>query len=284
MSHYDGPGGAVAWSTEEAGSRWTRSIPGLDGSLTAVERSGEETKPVLQLHDLEGDIVGEAADNENETKLLKTYNSTEFGVPSGKAPPPKYAWLGAAGVAGELSSGVITQDGVTYVPQTGRPLQSEGLALLAIGNATTPFTRPVEEWVGSKAGEGAAREIAKAEQERVEREQANQPPGETPSPWSEGPGGFAPYGGEEALAGECAGGGACTASYTTCALHWLFGEPEGGVLAEAVGVRCTGTVSTMRYEACFWSWLDHGSDENNKNYHQFSCRKGNKSNKAKGAD
>ncbi len=125
---------------------------------------------MLQLHDLQGNIVAEASDNEVETKLLKTYNSTEFGVPSGKGAPPKYSWLGAEGVARELPSGVITQDGITYVPQTGRPLQTEGVALIAIGNSATLFTRPVEAWVGAQAGEGAARELAKAEQERAERE------------------------------------------------------------------------------------------------------------------
>jgi streptogramin lyase len=222
VSHYDGSGGALAWTSEEAGKKWTRNIPGIGGALTAIEHSGEETKPVLQLHDLQGNIVAEAAISETETKLLKTYNSTEFGVPNGKEPPPKYSWLGAAGVASELPSGVITQDGVSYVPQTGRPLQTEGVALLAISSSATPFARPVEAWVGSKAGEGAARELAKAEQEQQERERANQPPGVIPSGnpgwWCggeygpcEGEGGG---GGEEGGSGggECSGINACAAS------------------------------------------------------------------------
>jgi hypothetical protein len=32
---------------------------------------------VLLLHDLSGNVVGEAALSETETKLLKSYNSTE---------------------------------------------------------------------------------------------------------------------------------------------------------------------------------------------------------------
>jgi YD repeat-containing protein len=185
VSHYDGPGGALAWKGEGSGEteKWTRNIPGIDGTLSAGQKGeGKTGQPaVLLLHDLKGNVVGEAALSETETKLLKTYNSTEFGVPNSKEAPPTYAWLGAAGVAGELPSGVITQDGLTYVPQTGRPLQTEGVALPAPGNAAAAFTRPIEEWVGSQAGEGAARELSKAEQERQEREVATPPPGVLPS-------------------------------------------------------------------------------------------------------
>lgn len=63
-----------------------------------------------------------------ETKLLSTYNSTEFGVPT-TGSPPKYSWLGADGVASELTStGVITQSGSSYVPELGRPLQTGSIA------------------------------------------------------------------------------------------------------------------------------------------------------------
>jgi hypothetical protein len=66
----------------------------------------------LQLHDLQGDIVGEASDNDAETKLLTTYNSTEFGVPPGAAPNDTYIspyvstvpqadWEGSAAYAAE---------------------------------------------------------------------------------------------------------------------------------------------------------------------------------------
>jgi hypothetical protein len=113
VSHYDGDSGALAWTSEDAGEtqKWTRNIPGIDGSLCATQKGEGSTggAVVVLLHDLSGNVVGEAALSETETKLLKSYNSTEFGVPSGKEAPPKYAWLGAAGVAGELSSGVVTR-------------------------------------------------------------------------------------------------------------------------------------------------------------------------------
>ncbi len=127
ISHYAGPGAAVTWTSEGA-EKWTRSIPGIDGSLSAVETSS--TAPVLQLHDLQGNIVGTASLSESETKLLSTYDSTEFGVPQPGTTPPKYAWLGAGGVASEpaFESGVSTQSGATYVPLIGRALQTEPIA------------------------------------------------------------------------------------------------------------------------------------------------------------
>jgi hypothetical protein len=81
--------------------------------------------PVLQLHDLEGDVVATAAVSETETKLLTTYNPTEFGVPVNGTPPTKYSWLGASGYTPEQSSGAANPGGGSYVPQLGRPLQTE---------------------------------------------------------------------------------------------------------------------------------------------------------------
>jgi streptogramin lyase len=242
VSHYDAAGGAVAWTGEGSGEteKWTRSIPGIDGALAATEKGEGKTSGtiVLLLHDLKGDVVGEAALSEAETKLLKSYNSTEFGVPSGKEAPPKYAWLGAAGVSGELPSGVITQDGVTYVPQTGLALQTEGVALPAPENAASPFTRAFEAWVGSKAGEGAARELSAAEQERQEREIANEPPGAIPSP--EGGGGEEVGGGGEGGGrgggGGCSGTHACAASVhhsRSCQAQVYVGEENGWVWSRA---------------------------------------------------
>jgi hypothetical protein len=189
---------------------------GMKSSATQKGEGKTGGAIVLLLHDLKGNVVGEAALSETETKLLKTYNSIEFGVPNGKEAPPKYAWLGAAGVAGELPSGVITQDGVTYVPQTGRPLQTEGVPLPAPENASTPFVRPVEAWIGITAEEGGARELAAAEQERRSREVAEQPPGAvpfTPPSWWCG-GEYGPCEGEESGGGGggCSGMNACAAS------------------------------------------------------------------------
>lgn len=126
ISHYADTGEALTWTTEGA-SLWTRNIPGIDGTLCATQTSGEA--PLLQLHDLQGNIVATASLNESETKLLSTYNSTEFGVPQSGGSTPKYSWLGASGLKSELpSSGVVTTGEASYVPQIGRALQSEPVA------------------------------------------------------------------------------------------------------------------------------------------------------------
>jgi hypothetical protein len=186
VSHYDASGGAIAWTGEGSGEKekWSRNIPGIGGALTATQKGEGKTggAVVLLLHDLKGDVVAEAALSETETKLLKSYNSTEFGVPNGKEAPPKYAWLGAVGVAGELPSGVITQDGLSYVPQTGRPLQTGGVRLPAPENAATPFVTSIEAWVAEVAAAAGAQQVALAEEERKKREEANKPPGLIPSP------------------------------------------------------------------------------------------------------
>jgi hypothetical protein len=122
LSHYTGSASAPTW-TSEGTEKWSRNIPGIDGSLCATQTSS--SAPVLQLHDLQGNIVATAALSETETKLVSTYNSTEFGVPSEGKAPPKYAWLGASGVASETAfgTGVTTQAGASYVPQVARDLQ-----------------------------------------------------------------------------------------------------------------------------------------------------------------
>jgi YD repeat-containing protein len=121
ISHYADGSEALMW-TSEGSEKWTRNIPGIDGELDATQKSGQA--PVLQLHDLEGNIVGTAAFSETETNLLSTYNSTEYGVPTTGSPPP-YSWLGAEGVESGLpSSGVSTQGGASYVPEIGRTLQT----------------------------------------------------------------------------------------------------------------------------------------------------------------
>jgi YD repeat-containing protein len=130
VSHYAAPGEARTWMCEDDGKgeceegrvpHSTRQIPGLGGSLAAVQTNGET--PVLQLADLNGNIVATASDNETETKLVSTHNVTEFGVPLGKA--PRYSWAGADGEQSELGTGVITSAGATYVPQLAETLQTE---------------------------------------------------------------------------------------------------------------------------------------------------------------
>jgi hypothetical protein len=159
IAHYDGAGDAVAW-TSEGVEKSTRNIPGIDGTLAAVQTGGGT--PVLQLHDLEGNVTATAALSPSETKLLSTYNSTEFGVPNKEKAPPKYAWLGASDIASSLSSGVVTYGATSYVPQIGRALQSEtveapGIAPNGTG-AGAAYVSQEEPWMF----QGAAAEAAEA--------------------------------------------------------------------------------------------------------------------------
>jgi hypothetical protein len=217
-----------------------------------LRRMRTET-PILQLHDLQGNVIATVRDNENETELLTKYNSTEFGVPTGKEPPPKYAWLGAAGVAGELPSGVITQDGVTYVPIIGRPLQTEGIPLPLPENAATPLSRPFEAWVGSKAGEGAARELDIANEERKKREEANKPPGAIP----------VPVGGEEGGVEE-EGGGGCSGMNACAAAHHSGFIDEGETGNDGYGCNVWGSWGSGEFldgEISGWGhWECHSGD------------------------
>ncbi len=123
ISHYAAPGEVVTWTSEGA-EKWSRNIPGIGGALQATEASTNVI--TLQLSDLQGNIVATAADNETETKLLTTYNSTEYGVPTEGKTPPKYAWLGASGLTTETAfgTGIATEGGASYVPQVARDLQT----------------------------------------------------------------------------------------------------------------------------------------------------------------
>jgi hypothetical protein len=165
------------------------------------------------LHDLQGDVVGTAALSETETKLLTKYNSTEFGVPVNGTPPTKYSWLGAAGIASGSPSGLVTQDGTTYVPQTGRPLDTQGTRVPAPENAAAAYAITLAPWVieGTAA---VAQQLTNAEQAQKALEAANKPAGETPfippSWWCGGE--YGPCEGESGGGGGCFGGNACAAS------------------------------------------------------------------------
>ena len=179
INHYNAGGQAIAWSCEgtetaetcEAGGKWTRDIPGIDGTLTASQQGGSaggET-PILQLHDLQGNVVATIRDKTGETKLESTYNSTEFGVPNGGKEPPKLAWLGAGGIERSLASGVITEGATSYVPQIDRALQTEEVAPpgLPEGSGAGPaYILQEEPWVL----QGATREANEAPGLEAERE------------------------------------------------------------------------------------------------------------------
>ena len=126
---------------------------------------------MLQLHDLQGDIVATASVSEGETKLLSTYNSTEFGVPNEGKTPPKYAWLGATGMSTETSfgSGVATQSGASYVPQVARDLQTAPVVPPGAspnGTPGTQYTATVSPESLKSAEEEATQLWQRAEAER----------------------------------------------------------------------------------------------------------------------
>jgi YD repeat-containing protein len=156
IDHYGGGGEALTWKDEGA-EKYTRLIPGIDSSLAGVQTNGGT--PVLQLHDLQGNVVGTAALSETETKLLSTYNSTEFGVQVNGLPPTKYSWLGAEAVSSELSSGTLVMGTVAYVPQIGRNLQTQPVVPpgMAINGAEgVPYIAQASGW-SIQAGENQAK-------------------------------------------------------------------------------------------------------------------------------
>lgn len=166
MSHYSGAGEVPSWTSEGVG-KWSRIIIGIDGSLTAIQKNGEA--PVLQIHDLQGDIVGTAAAGESNTELFSTYNSTEFGVPTNNK-PPRYSWLGAGGVTSELPSGVSTQGGLSYAPQVARALQIEdpvppGAAPGGAGSSA-PYITSLSSWTKESGNEAATNTVMEAIAER----------------------------------------------------------------------------------------------------------------------
>jgi DNA-binding beta-propeller fold protein YncE len=192
VSHYAGLGGALTW-TSEGTEKWTRNIPGIDGSLAAIQESSGGI--VLEIHDLQGDIVGKAALNETEAKLLSTYNSTEFGVPTTSS-PPEYSWLGADGVASELtSSGVSTQNGSSYVPEIGRALQTGAVVspgsfpngAAGVGVINAPYLgASTGQLIGIAIQENAEREEAKKQEAEEIAELTGPVASEAPEPEEEG--------------------------------------------------------------------------------------------------
>ncbi len=231
VTHYDGPGNALSW-TSESTEKWTRNIPGIGGEVAATQTNAGT--PVLQLHDLNGNIVATAALSETETKLLSTYNSTEFGVPTTSS-PPKYSWLGADGIASELPSGDIAQDGNTYIPLTGLPLQTRPVELPLPINTVTPFTDAAPAWVGEQAGLSGAEEIAAYNDARKALEQA-----------ANGVGG----GTEEIDPGKCVAVGGLGQTE----------ELKGHELAPYANFHCSGNGYGVRIEMCTESlgYFDNG--------------------------
>ncbi len=242
ISHYAAPGEAVAWSSEGT-DEWTRNIPGIDGMLDATQHNG--ATPTILLHDLQGNVVATAEDNsEKETKLLSTYRSTEFGVPT-SSHPPKYSWLGGVGVANELEipSGVIAEDGVAYVPILARPLQTQ--LVQPPHNVAEEYVNLTTPWAGEAAADEAAERTLERQEARRALEEASGPPGSGPE---SGGGGYLEASG--VAEGDCGGGEACASSNVGCEVHLRYGEPYGNELLAVGEYDCNQDVAHAKLEVC----------------------------------
>jgi RHS repeat-associated protein len=181
-----GPNSSPAWTVNTSGE-WTRNIPGINGSLAAVQNNGET--PVLQLTNLHGDIIATAYLSETATGLASTADTSEFGVPTTSL-PPKYSWLGADEIPTELSSGAIDMGARSYIPQLGRFLQPDPQPDGSANAYTYTFGDPVNtsdpsgeytigeheeawtnEYVGQRAATAAA-EVRRAAEEAAARKAA----------------------------------------------------------------------------------------------------------------
>ena len=269
ISHYSGEGETLSWATE-AGEKWTRNVPGIDGSLTAVQANG--TAPVLQLHDLQGNIVATAASSESETKLLSTYNSTEFGVPQPGTTPPKYAWLGADGLATELSSGAATSGGASYVPQVARNLQTAPAVPAGAfpnGQGTgSPYESQIAGWFTALSAEESAATLAeyaaaqealrrKAEQEARETAERIRAEESAPRPTEGGAEEAGEEGGEEGIGISVHGAGTATVAdvgppVISCSVAAWSPVPEGryGVYYFSGDLICDGLPARTKLKVC----------------------------------
>lgn len=189
IDHYAGPGEALSWK-DEGESHYTRLVPGIGGSMAATEHNGQEA--ILQLHDLKGNIVAEAHLSETATELTSTYNSSEFGVPT-TSKPPEYTWLGASGISSGLpTTGIITTGQGSYVPEIGRPLQTEPAIPPVFPSGLVPASAGESAYLQAEGG--ALKGIAmqqEIEEQTAKRQQAEeqaslaQCPASTCGPWPE---------------------------------------------------------------------------------------------------
>jgi RHS repeat-associated protein len=148
VSHYAGPQSAPAW-TANTSSETTRNIPGIGGTLAAVQNNSES--PVLQLANLHGDLIATAYLSETATELASKTDTSEFGVPTTSL-PAKYSWLGAMEIPTELPSGVIAMGARSYVPQIARFLQPDPVQ----GGSANAYTYTFGDPVNSSDPSGAS--------------------------------------------------------------------------------------------------------------------------------
>lgn len=117
--HYAGGSDSPAW-IEMGEEEWTRSIPGLGGSLGAIYDSASD-ETIFQLSNMHGDVVATASEDIEATELLSTQSFDEYGNPKQKLEPDlKFGWVGAKQRRTELPSGVVQMGVRSYVPAMGR--------------------------------------------------------------------------------------------------------------------------------------------------------------------
>lgn len=224
IAHYPGPGGSVpSWTYNQTAASWTRNIASF-GGLAATEESGKQA--VLQLRDLQGNIIGTASLSETTGKLLTVERTTEYGVPISEKPVDKYNWLGASGLTPSLASGSIVQDGNTYIPQLGAPLQTQTTPEPATVNTVAPFTITVTPFTPAAYIEAQSK-----------TKETGTPNGNVPEP-----------------EGESGVGGDPVAhianSVTKCRLWIRFGEAHPSFMLAVGGFKCTRAVPAFELQVC----------------------------------
>ncbi len=248
ISHYAAGGSNTSWTVNEATGTWTRQITGI-GGLVASQEDGHEA--VLQLSDLQGNIIGTASLSATATKLLTTERTTEFGVPSNSKPIDKYNWLGAAGVTTALANGTIAQDGITYTPQIGQPLQTQGAVPPLPENKAIPYLATIAPWIAAGAAADAAHQTtlwqeAQAKVSTGTPENVPEPEGGTETS-EEGE-----YREEElgSTIFEPSGGGAHAADVISCAIlgrYPHYSTHVAGTVNWVVKVECTRPVANLEF-------------------------------------
>ncbi|MFN8174595.1 MAG: RHS repeat-associated core domain-containing protein [Solirubrobacteraceae bacterium] len=120
--HYSDDSDSPAWISSAPGS-WTRNIQGPGGDLAATQ-DGATGAVTLQLSNLHGDITATATTSTTATALTGTQEQTEFGEP--RTPSLlRYGYLGAKQRQLTYPWGTIQMGARSYIPQTGRFLQTD---------------------------------------------------------------------------------------------------------------------------------------------------------------
>ncbi len=195
IDHYAGPGEAISWTSGEEGKKWTRNIPGIDGTLgaekmvkSAAERSGRRRE-------------NRGAEESGGLERRSPAAAAGFGVQVNGTPPTKYSWLGASGLATEPASAAIASAGSSYVPQLGRELQTQPVAPPGSPNGSyiSPYIRLRRHKRSNSRIRGRSTDTRSGTPESgpgtVGQRPSNLvPPGVVPSPGEGAPG---PLGGSE---------------------------------------------------------------------------------------